>query len=258
MVGIDKLRDYLGGYNTNYVIIGGTACNLNLEAADLQGRATKDIDMIVVCEAINADYLHQFWAFIKAGGYMVYQIKSEDSMKPGYYRFIKPTDSSFPPCIELFSRAPDNIQIPENAYLVRIETYEDYLSGFSVILIDNDYYYYAVGRSREIAGLQVLEKDALVILKAKAYINNRKRKEEVRQGHQDDIDKHKKDIYRLSFLFSGEERYDVPDVIKTDLKEFLAKLQTDSISTKAIARAMKVSEVSMPNFIQKIEIMYQL
>jgi len=124
--------------------------------------------------------------------------------------------------------------------------------------IDKLRYYYAVGRSREIAGLQVLEKDALVILKAKAYINNRKRKEEVRQGHQDDIDKHKKDIYRLSFLFSGEERYDVPDVIKTDLKEFLAKLQTDSISTKAIARAMKVSEVSMPNFIQKIEIMYQL
>jgi hypothetical protein len=53
MVGIDKIREYLGSFNDNYVIIGGTACNLNLEDADLQGRATKDIDMIVICEAIN-------------------------------------------------------------------------------------------------------------------------------------------------------------------------------------------------------------
>jgi hypothetical protein len=34
MVGIDKLREYLSGYNANYVIIGGTACNLN--KADLK------------------------------------------------------------------------------------------------------------------------------------------------------------------------------------------------------------------------------
>jgi hypothetical protein len=36
MVGIDRLREYLGGFNSNYVVIGGTACNLNLEDADLQ------------------------------------------------------------------------------------------------------------------------------------------------------------------------------------------------------------------------------
>ena len=57
MVGIYRIREYLGGFSANYVIIGGTACNLNLEEAELHGRTTKDIDMIVVCEAINAEYI---------------------------------------------------------------------------------------------------------------------------------------------------------------------------------------------------------
>jgi hypothetical protein len=97
MVGIDKLREYLGDFNTNYIIIGGTACNLNLEDADLQGRATKDIDMIVVCEAISPEYVQQFWLFIKAGGYKTGVITSDSGeTKSGYYRFTEPTDSSFP------------------------------------------------------------------------------------------------------------------------------------------------------------------
>ena len=35
MVGIDRIREYLGEFNANYVIIGGIACNLNLEKAEL-------------------------------------------------------------------------------------------------------------------------------------------------------------------------------------------------------------------------------
>jgi hypothetical protein len=41
MIGIDKIKQYLGSFKSNYVVIGGTACNLNLEEANLQGRATK-------------------------------------------------------------------------------------------------------------------------------------------------------------------------------------------------------------------------
>lgn len=69
MKGIDKIRQYLGNYKGSYVIIGGTACNLNLEESNIHGRATKDVDMIVVCETLTTEYLHSFWEFIKAGGY---------------------------------------------------------------------------------------------------------------------------------------------------------------------------------------------
>jgi hypothetical protein len=258
MVGIDKIREYLGGYNSNYVIIGGTACYLNLEDADLQGRATKDIDMIVVCEAINKEYLRQFWAFIKAGGYKPYQINTEGGTKRNFYRFIEPTDASFPAYLELFSRVPDGIQIPEDVHIIHLDMDEEYLSSFSAILMNDDYYNYAIEHSREIEGVQVLDKDALIVLKANAYLNNKKRKNEGQQVHQDDIDKHKKDIYRLSFLFSGEERYEVSDNIKATLKDFLSELQTDPISTKAIAKAMGVAEVPMHDFVQKIEKLFQL
>jgi hypothetical protein len=124
--------------------------------------------------------------------------------------------------------------------------------------MDDDYYYYAIEHSREIEGVQVLDKDALIVLKAKAYLNNKKRKDEGQQVHQDDIDKHKKDIYRLSFLFSGEEYYDVSDEIKIALKNFIAELDTDPISTKAIAKTMGVVEVSMQDFVQKMETLFQL
>jgi len=258
MTGIDKIREYLGDYNANYIIIGGTACNLNLEDADLPGRATKDIDMIVVCEAISTDYVRQFRAFIKAGGYKACQINSTDGRKRGYYRFIEPTDSSFPAYIELFSKIPDGISLPEDAHIVHIYSDEEYLSGFSAILMNDDYYHYAVRNSRKIKGVQALDKNALIVLKAKAYLNNQKRKDDGFHVHQGDIDKHKKDIYRLSFLFSGEERYDLSDSIRADLTEFLDKLQTDSISTKAIAKSMGVVKVTMQEFVQKIENMFQL
>lgn len=109
MKGIDKIRQYLGEHKGNYVIIGGTACNLNLEEAHLQGRATKDVDMIVVCEAITPEYLRSFWDFIKAGGYSAWQVKSEEESHRCFYRFIDPKDNDFPKYIELFSRKPDSI-----------------------------------------------------------------------------------------------------------------------------------------------------
>ena len=115
-----------------------------------------------------------------------------------------------------------------------------------------------VGIDSSFEGVQVVEKEGLIVLKAKANLNNRKRKEEGYQIHQNDVVKHKKDIYRLSFLFSGEERYEVTNGIKMDLKSFLSELQTDPISTKAIAKSMGVVEVSMQDFIQKIEVIFQL
>ncbi|MDR2679710.1 MAG: hypothetical protein LBC47_02745 [Tannerella sp.] len=214
--------------------------------------------MIVVCEAISTEYVRQFWTFIKAGGYKPYQIDMKNGTKRNFYRFIEPTDASFPAYIELFSRIPNGIQIPEDVHIIHLNVDEEYLSDFSAILMDDDYYHYAVEHSREIEGIQALDKDALIVLKAKAYLNNKKRKEEGQPVHQDDIDKHKKDIYRLSFLFSGEERYDVSDDIKAALIDFLAELQSEPISTKAIAKTMGVAEVSMQDFVQKIATLFQL
>ena len=49
--GLVKFRIYFKDFADNYVIIGGTACNELVADKDLNPRATKDIDAILVVEA---------------------------------------------------------------------------------------------------------------------------------------------------------------------------------------------------------------
>ena len=44
--GIEKFKEYFAGYEGNYIIIGGTACDILEENAGQQPRATKNIDII--------------------------------------------------------------------------------------------------------------------------------------------------------------------------------------------------------------------
>ena len=50
--GIEKFKEHFGKYQDNYVIIGGTACEVHEDAAGQKPRATKDIDMILIVEAL--------------------------------------------------------------------------------------------------------------------------------------------------------------------------------------------------------------
>lgn len=257
MKGIDKIRQYLGKYKENYVIIGGTACNLNLEDANISGRATKDIDMIVVCEALTAEYLKSFWDFIKAGGYSAWQVKTDDKAHRCFYRFIEPKDKDFPVYIELFSRKPDSIELPTDAHLVHIPV-SDYLSSFSAILMDDDYYNYAISHAVELDGVQAINPDALIVLKIKAYLNNIKRKEEGQRVQSDDIDKHKRDVYRMAFLLTPEDRFEAPERIKEDIRSFISALTNDPINTKAISKNMGLPEISQSDFIIMLQQAYNL
>lgn len=251
MIGIDKVQAYLGEYKTNYVIIGGTALNLNLAEFELAERATKDVDMIMLCESMTYDYLARFWDLIRAGGYRPSTIKKEEGDKLTFYRFDSPTDRSFPAYIELFTRKPEGISLPEDIHLIHVENTED-LSSFSAILLDDDYYNYAKSHATEIQGVQVIDKFALIVLKAKAYVSNVKRKEAGQRVQQDDIDKHKKDVYRVSFLLEETDQENVSDVIKNDLREFIRLIQEKPIGTAAIAKRLGVAEVTMEEFVAKI------
>lgn len=257
MKGIDKIRQYLGEYKGNYVIIGGTACNLNLEDANIQGRATKDIDMIVVCEAITPDYLRSFWDFIKAGGYTAWQVKTDGESRRSFYRFVEPKDNDFPKYIELFSRKPDTIQLAEDAHLVHIPVSE-YLSSFSAILMDDDYYGYAVSHAVELDGVQAINQDALIVLKIKAYLNNIARRQSGQRVQSDDIDKHKRDAYRMAYLLTPEDRFVAPESIRNDIRQFLTAIENDPINTKAIAKNMGLPEITQNQFMEIIRKAYSL
>lgn len=67
--GLDIFKKYFEQYPGNYVIIGGTACDILLDEAGLIPRTTKDIDIILVVEALSSDFVKQFWRFINNGKY---------------------------------------------------------------------------------------------------------------------------------------------------------------------------------------------
>ena len=69
MVGIDKFKEAFEAFSDNYVIIGGTACEITMAGTVVRPRATHDIDMIVIVETLTPEFGDHCWSFIKEAGY---------------------------------------------------------------------------------------------------------------------------------------------------------------------------------------------
>ena len=48
--GLDTFRRYFKGYENQYVLIGGAACDIVFESNDTSFRATRDLDMVLTIE----------------------------------------------------------------------------------------------------------------------------------------------------------------------------------------------------------------
>lgn len=64
MEGLEKFREAFEAYSDNYVIIGGTACEMVMSGTVVRPRATHDIDMIVIVENMSAAFAERFWQLI--------------------------------------------------------------------------------------------------------------------------------------------------------------------------------------------------
>ncbi|NCB09297.1 MAG: hypothetical protein EOM73_14170, partial [Bacteroidia bacterium] len=102
--GLEIFRERFMAYPENYVLIGGTACDVFLDRAALPFRVTHDLDIVLCVESLNADFGRAFWNFVKEGGY---QTQEKASGERKFYRFRKPANAEFPEMLELFSRRPD-------------------------------------------------------------------------------------------------------------------------------------------------------
>ena len=67
--GFTKFKDKFQGFADQYVVIGGTACDLLMEHENMDFRATKDIDIVLIVEAISKEFGKVFWEYIKEAGY---------------------------------------------------------------------------------------------------------------------------------------------------------------------------------------------
>jgi hypothetical protein len=246
--GLDTFKEYFEQYPDNYVIIGGTACDILIDEAGFVPRATKDIDIILVVEALSTEFVHQFWQFIKDGDYGD-QEKSNDERQ--YFRFKKPMNSDFPYQIELFSRTPDVIVLESEAHLTPIPVDDD-LSSLSAILLNNDYYNFMIQNSQVIDGLHLANIEALICLKAKAFLEI---KERIENGSREDskhLKKHKADVFRLAVMLSPDSKFELQETIQVHINQF-ASLIVDDLPDKAIFREMRMSNVDPKNVFEQFK-----
>ena len=98
--GLESFRSWFHGYEKQYAIIGGTACDLLMTDAGLDFRATKDIDLVLIVEAVDVAFGKRFWEYVKTAGYE-HRIRSTG--EPQFYRFQNPRSKDYPAMIELFT-----------------------------------------------------------------------------------------------------------------------------------------------------------
>ena len=215
--GWQRFSAHFAGYGDQFVLIGGTAADLAMADAGLEFRATKDLDIVLVIEALTPAFVDRFWTFIAAGGYEIQQ--SADSQRPKRYRFVRAAVDEFPHMLELFTRRPEQLSLPPDARITRIP---DDGSSLSAILLDETYYAFVLaGRRWTTEGMPWVGHDRLIPLKASAWGNLTRDRTEGKSVRDADIRKHAQDVRTLSQLLREDERVELPERVYGELIDLL-------------------------------------
>lgn len=230
VTGLKSFQEWFQGYEQQYAIIGGTACDLLMSDEGLDFRATKDIDMVLIIEAVTPEFGKRFWDYIIQAGY---EHLNKSTGLPQFYRFSHPRNSSYPFMIELFTRRIDALILPESATLTPLPIDDD-ISSLSAILLNNEYYEFLLHGRVQIDGITILDAGYLIPFKAKAWLDLRDRKSTGENIDSKNIRKHKNDIFRLSALLGQNIKiYVLPEIYK-DIQTFLQSMQQESVDTKQL------------------------
>lgn len=253
--GLDRFRAELGSYSENYIVIGGTACNVVLEKAGTEPRVTHDIDMIVVVEHLTTEFISAFWSFIHQGGYTIEKRQRKDG-EPVYalYRFRKPNEAGYPSQIELLARHSDALGEPKE---VRIEPIllEDYQYSLSAIVLDDDLYRFVVNNSQMVNGIRVASLESLISLKTRAYLNLLKEREAGNQVNSDDIKKHRRDVFMLAAARTETEPVAVPVSILETVRDFCRQMNNEE-SISAIMNALRIDREQIEVYLNALNEMF--
>jgi hypothetical protein len=221
--GIEVFRERLKSFRTDYVIIGGAACDVLMSDAGFNFRVTRDIDIVLLIENMNGDFAQKIWDFIKEGKYE----NSGKNKSKQYYRFSNPENENFPSMLEFFSRKPDLFESIKEARILPVRM-PGYVSSLSAILLNEEYYQFIKSNTVEINGLVLASPESLITLKSKAYLDLNERRNRGESIDSRDIKKHKNDIIRLTQLLIPDKQIELTELIKTDMSKFLDLILTES------------------------------
>lgn len=226
--GLDTFRKYFESYENQYVLIGGAACDIVFESNDTTFRATRDLDMVLIVEALTPEFGEKFWEFIHEGKY---RNKASTGGKPQFFRFDKPENEAFPKMIELFCRS--DFELREMVGITPIHI-DDTVSSLSAILLDDNYYNVLLAGKSNANGLSVLRPEYLILFKAKAYLDLKQRKENGEKVDSNDIKKHKKDVLRISAELMLERATNLPETVKKDIDAFIESLEKEPFDMNSL------------------------
>ena len=247
VIGLSKFIEYFKDYSNNYIIIGGTACDIIVENAGFVPRATDDIDIVLIVEALEQAFVKKFWEFIIDGKYNTQQ---KDPEKRNRYRFCGPQIPEFPKQIELFSKSPDIIDLNHGAYLTPIPV-EDGLSSLSAVLLNDDYYKFTLEHSVFNGEIHFANIEALICLKAFAYLNNKRLKEAGKKIRTRDVVKHKHDVFRMAFLLKSDYVIVLSETIKRDMLAFIDDVK-DNLPDPAIFKDNGFGKQDMETILKQL------
>lgn len=236
--GIDLFRERFRDYEESLILIGGAACDDWFARQGLGFRATRDLDIVLVLEAVNPDFVAAMRQFIADGEYEIRQ-RSEEG-PPVLYRFVKPADERFPYMLEIFSRLPDGITLGEDQTIVPIPLGED-THSLSAILVDDAYHALLLEHSEPRDGISFATATALIPLKAVAWLDLTERKARGEKIDAKDIAKHRADVFRLAGTLPDGPGPELPQKIRDDVGRFLAAFPDDSLEWPSILASVKAT-----------------
>ena len=205
VTGIDSFKEWFKGSEEQYAIIGGTASYILMTEEGLDFHATKDIDLVLIIQAVDANFGKKFWE------------------------------------IELFTRKLDAIQLPEDAVLIPLPMDED-ISSLSAILLDDDYYEFLKRGKVTVDGVTVLDAAYLIPFKAKAWMDLTDRKAAGEHVDSKNIKKHKNDVFRLTELIDPTAKVVAPQGVYADIQEFVQRMKKENLDIKQLGLVGRTKE----------------
>lgn len=228
--GFESFKAWFQGCEEQYTIIGGTACDILMAEEGLDFRATKDIDLVLIVEAMTADFGRRFWRYILEAGY---QHCNKSTGVPQFYRFSQPKSDAYPAMIELFSRRVDAVELPDNAVLTPLPVDEN-ISSLSAILLDDAYYSFLRTGRVQVDGVTVLEPEYLIPFKAKAWIDLSERREKGEHVDGRNVRKHRNDVFRLTDLIEPGQQISTPETVWQDMNRFIEAMKDEQVDLKQL------------------------
>ena len=236
LMGMESFREKFKEFSDCYTVIGGAACDILMTEADLDFRATKDIDMILILEDRSEEFATVFWEYIKEGNYRCGWKNNEDMH---FYRFTEPK-VGYPVQIELFSRMPGyHLSIVEGIIPIHVG---DDASSLSAILLNDDFYDFMMEGRKIINDIGILDAEHIIPFKMYAWLDLKQRKEAGEHVNEKDLKKHKNDVFRLLQIVPMGTKIQSSGLVKESIIKFLADVKNEELRFKSMGLPFEKEE----------------